>query len=101
MKCPICSAELPEDSFSCQACRARKVYRRSKAGVFTGWAAVVIGSQVALAWAPLPVMLIAGFNIRSIPWQLAALVIVATIVTAALYMHSNSTRHWEWVSGNE
>jgi Zn-dependent membrane protease YugP len=101
MKCPYCSAELADDAFSCPHCRARRVPRRTRAGVFSGWAAVVIGSQVALAWGLILAMLVAGSSLGSMPWQLLAVVAFFTVVTLALLWHSSSTRHLQWVSGNE
>jgi hypothetical protein len=101
MKCPYCSAELDDKAYSCPACHARKVLRRTKAGVITGWAGIVLGSQVALAWVPLPLLMLAGFDVKRIPWQLAALVVAATLVTAGLFWHSNSTKHTEWVSAKD
>ncbi len=101
MKCQFCSAELADDAFSCPQCRARKMLRRSRAGVITGWIAIVLAFHMCLVWIPLPIMMFAGFNIGSIPWQLDVSVVLLTIVMAALFWYSNSTRHLEWVSGNE
>ncbi len=101
MKCPFCSAELDDQAFSCPKCRARKIVTRTKAGVITGWIGIVLGSQVALAWAPLPLMFLWGFDMKRIPWELEALVVSVTIITIGLLWYSKSTKHLEWVSGQD
>ena len=97
MKCPYCSTELDKNIYACAACGARQVVRRTKLGVFMGWAGIVLTFNVALAWLPLPVMFVAGFDFHRIPWQLSALVISATIAAAGLLWYSHTTRHLEWV----
>jgi hypothetical protein len=97
MKCPYCSAELDNEAISCPACHAMQVVRRTTLGVVTGWLGILLGVQVALAWIPLPFMVLGGLDIGSIPWQLAALVVAATLVTAGLLWHSQSTKHLEWI----
>lgn len=101
MKCPICSAELKDGAISCPTCRARQVLRRTRLGVATGWAGILFAVHAALGWIPLPLMLMAGFDVRRVPWQLAAILVVITILAVATLWHSNSTKHLEWVDARD
>lgn len=97
MKCPYCSAEIGDNAVICESCHAQQVVRRSTMGVVIGWLAIVLGVQVALAWIPLPFMMMLGFNMKSIPWQLFVILIVATFVMAGMFWYSKSTKHLEWI----
>jgi hypothetical protein len=97
MKCPYCSTELENGAVACPSCNAMQVVRRTPIGVLVGWLAIILGVQVALAWIPLPFLFILGFNMKSIPWQLVVMVIVATFATAGMFWYSGKTKHLEWI----
>ena len=78
-----------------------RILRRTTRGVVAGWLGIVMTTLVALAWIPLPFMLLMGFDIRNIPWQMAITLIVATIITVALLWYSRSTQHLEWIRRSE
>jgi hypothetical protein len=97
MKCPYCSAEIGDNAVICKSCHAQQVVRRTTMGVVVGWLAIILAVQVALAWIPLPFMVLFGFNIKTIPWQLGVILVVATLVNAGMFWYSKSTRHLEWI----
>jgi hypothetical protein len=41
--------------------------------------------------------MIAGFNMKSIPWQVTVMVIVAAFITAGMFWYSDKTKHLEWI----
>jgi hypothetical protein len=96
-KCPSCSAELENGAVACPSCNAMQVVRRTPLGVVVGWLAIILGVQVALALIPVPFLMIAGFNMKSIPWQVTVMVIVAAFITAGMFWYSDKTKHLEWI----
>jgi len=94
MQCPFCASEISPDAVICETCGAHKVTRRTTAGVFVGWAGMVIALIWAMLWVPLLFLPFIGYDLSGYPW---ITLIVGTIVAAALLWYSKSTVHSQWI----
>jgi len=98
MKCPICSAELPHDAYSCSSCRAIRVVERTPFGVVTGWIGIVATVLTAMIFIPIPLMMWGGVSLQGFPWWLPA---VGTILASGSLWYSRTTRHTVWLPRTE
>ena len=94
MQCPFCAFEITPGAVDCEKCGATKVTRRTTAGVFVGWAGMVIALIWSLLWIPLLFLPFIGYDLSGYPW---ITLIVGTIMAAALLWYSKSTVHSQWI----
>jgi predicted nucleic acid-binding Zn ribbon protein len=94
MPCPFCASEIGPDAVVCENCGATMVTRRTTAGVFAGWAGMVIALIWAMLWVPLLFLPFIGYDLSGYPWITLG---VGTILAAALLWYSRSTVHSKWV----
>jgi hypothetical protein len=98
MKCPICSAEIASDAYSCPSCRAILVVERTTLGVFAGWLGIVATVLTAMILIPIPLMIFGGVSLVGFPWWLP---LVGTCIAAPSLWYSRSTRHTLWLPRTE
>ena len=94
MQCPFCASEISPDAVVCEKCGATRVTQRTPAGVYIGWAGMVIAIIWAMLWVPLLFLPFVGYDLSAYPWLT---LIVGTIVAAALLWYSKSTVHSQWI----
>jgi len=74
------------------------VTRRTTAGVFVGWAGMVVAIIWAILWVPVTFLPFLGYDMKSYPW---ITLIIGTIVAAALLWYSKSTMQSKWIRAQD
>lgn len=98
MQCPLCSTELKPDALVCDKCGAVKVYRRTTAGVFIGWAGMMIALIWAAVFVPLLFLPFMGFSLGGYPW---IILVVGLVLAPGLLWYSRSTLHALWIGRDD
>ena len=94
MKCPFCSAALPDNALSCSYCQAFKSVQRTPMGVLTGWLGALSAILTTMIALFIPFMLVAGISMKGFPWILP---IVGTVMAIGFLGYSRTTRHFVWL----
>lgn len=98
MKCPFCSAEIPDNALSCPSCQAYKSVQRTPIGVLTGWLGALSAILTAMIVAFIPLMLIIGINMKDFPWILP---LTGVVMAIGFLGYSRTTRHFVWLQHSQ